>query len=88
MMTLLTKMDTDVILLLVVIVIGALSTFYSAKGNDLVNKFDQGIVLAVNIISFAFTIYAFKFMQAGTLYMLWFCHSHSTTRQKLFWEKH
>jgi len=88
MMTLLAKMDIDVILLLVVIVIGVLSTFYSAKGNGLVNKFDQGIVLTVNIISFAFTTYALKFMQAGTLYVPWFCHSHSTTRQKLFWETH
>jgi len=73
---------------IIAIAIDALSTFYSAKGNGLVNKFDQGIILAVNIISFAFTAYALKFMQAGILDVLWSCRSHRTTRQKLFWEKH
>ena len=65
---LLSKVNVGVFWLLIAIVTDVLSTFYSAKGNDLVNKVDQGIALVLYIISFA---YALKFMQAGILYVLW-----------------
>ncbi|KRI93473.1 quaternary ammonium transporter, partial [Acinetobacter baumannii] len=48
-----------------------LSTFYSAKGNGLVNKTAQGIALVLYIISFACAAIALKYMQAGILYVLW-----------------
>ena len=64
MMALFAKINPGVIWLLVAIVTDVLSTFYSAKGNGLVNKLDQGIALAC-------AAYALKFMQAGILYVLW-----------------
>lgn len=68
---LITKINPGVFWLLVAIATDVLSTFYSAKGNGLVNKFDQGIALVLYIISFTCAAYALKFMQAGILYVLW-----------------
>lgn len=68
---LLSKVNVGVFWLLIAIATDVLSTFYSAKGNGLVNKLDQGIVLVLYIISFACAAYALKFMQAGILYVLW-----------------
>ena len=71
MLTMFSKINPGVIWLLIAIATDVLSTFYSAKGNGLVNKFDQGIALVLYLISFACAAYAFKFMQAGILYVLW-----------------
>lgn len=71
MSLLIAKINPGVFWLLVAIATDVLSTFYSAKGNGLVNKFDQGIALVLYIISFACAAYALKFMQAGILYVLW-----------------
>lgn len=68
---LLSKVNVGVFWLLIAIATDVLSTFYSAKGNGLVNKLDQGIALVLYIISFACAAYALKFMQAGILYVLW-----------------
>ncbi len=68
---LLSKVNVGVFWLLIAIVTDVFSTFYSAKGNGLVNKVDQGIALVLYIISFACAAYALKFMQAGILYVLW-----------------
>lgn len=65
------KINPGVFWLLIAIATDVLSTFYSAKGNGLVNKLDQGIALVLYIISFACAAYALKFMQAGILYILW-----------------
>ncbi|MDR7015731.1 hypothetical protein [Acinetobacter sp. 3657] len=51
--------------LLFAIAADVLSTFYSAKGNGLVNKLDQGIALILYLISFACAAIALKYMQAG-----------------------
>ena len=71
MMALFAKINPGVIWLLIAIATDVLSTFYSAKGNGLVNKLDQGIALVLYMISFACAAYALKFMQAGILYVLW-----------------
>ena len=65
------KMNPGIIWLMIAIATDVLSTFYSAKGNGLVNKADQAIALILYIISFACAAYALKFMQAGILYVLW-----------------
>lgn len=71
MMALFAKINPGVIWLLIAIATDVLSTFYSAKGNGLVNKLDQGIALVLYMISFECAAYALKFMQAGILYVLW-----------------
>lgn len=71
MMALFAKINPGVIWLLIAIATDVLSTFYSAKGNGLVNKLDQGIALVLYMISFACAAYALKSMQAGILYVLW-----------------
>ena len=71
MMALFAKINPGVIWLLIAIATDVLSTFYSAKGNGLVNKLDQGIALVLYMISCACAAYALKFMQAGILYVLW-----------------
>ena len=71
MMALFAKINPGVIWLLIAIATDVLSTFYSAKGNGLVNKLDQGIALVLYMISFACAAHALKFMQAGILYVLW-----------------
>lgn len=71
MMALFAKINPGVIWLLIAIATDVLSTFYSAKGNGLVNKLDQGIALVLYMISFTCAAYALKFMQAGILYVLW-----------------
>jgi len=71
MMAFLAKINPGVIWLLIAIATDVLSTFYSAKGNGLVNKVDQGFALILYIVSFACAAYALKFMQAGILYVLW-----------------
>lgn len=68
---LLAKINPGIFWLLIAIATDVLSTFYSAKGNGLVNKLDQGIALVLYIISFSCAAYALKFMQAGILYVLW-----------------
>ena len=68
---LMAKMNPGIIWLMIAIATDVLSTFYSAKGNGLVNKADQAIALILYIISFACAAYALKFMQAGILYVLW-----------------
>ncbi len=57
MMAFLQKLIPGVIWLLIAIATDVLSTFYSAKGNGLVNKFDQGIALVLYMISFACAAY-------------------------------
>ena len=71
MMALFAKINPGVIWLLIAIATDVLSTFYSAKGNGLVNKLDQGNALVLYMISSACAAYALKFMQAGILYVLW-----------------
>ena len=71
MSVLFSKINLGVIWLFIAIVTDVLSTFYSAKGNGLVNKVDQGIALVLYIVSFCCAAYALKFMQAGILYVLW-----------------
>ena len=51
MMALFAKINPGVIWLLIAIATDVLSTFYSAKGNGLVNKLDQGIALVLYMIS-------------------------------------
>ena len=58
MMALFAKITPGVIWLLIAIATDVLSTFYSAKGNGLVNKLDQGIALVLYMISFACAAYA------------------------------
>ena len=58
MMALFAKINPGVIWLLIAIATDVLSTFYSAKGNGLVNKLDQGIALVLYMISFACAAYA------------------------------
>lgn len=71
MYNLISKINPGVIWLLLAIATDVLSTFYSAKGNGLVNKADQGIALILYIVSFACAAIALKYMQAGILYVLW-----------------
>ena len=71
MMTVISKINSGVFWLLFAIATDVLSTFYSAKGNGLVNKADQAIAFILYIISFICAAYALKFMQAGILYVLW-----------------
>ena len=52
MLTFIAKINPGVIWLLFAIVTDVLSTFYSAKGDGLVNKLDQGIALVLYIVSF------------------------------------
>ncbi|ENW80231.1 MULTISPECIES: multidrug efflux SMR transporter [unclassified Acinetobacter] len=71
MLTFIAKINPGVIWLLFAIATDVLSTFYSAKGNGLVNKLDQGIALVLYIVSFTCAAIALKYMQAGILYVLW-----------------
>ena len=71
MLAIISKINPGVFWLCLAILTDVLSTFYSAKGNGLVNKLDQGIALVLYIISFSCAAYALKFMQAGILYVLW-----------------
>lgn len=71
MLNFILKINPGVVWLLFAIAADVLSTFYSAKGNGLVNKFDQGIALILYLISFACAAIALKYMQAGILYVLW-----------------
>ncbi len=70
-MALFSKINLGVFWLLFAIATDVLSTFYSAKGNGLVNKLDQGIAFVLYIISFSCAAIALKYMQAGILYVLW-----------------
>ena len=67
MLTFIAKINPGVIWLLFAIVTDVLSTFYSAKGNGLVNKLDQGIALVLYLVSFTCAAIALKYMQAGIL---------------------
>lgn len=71
MLTFIAKINPGVIWLLFAIATDVLSTFYSAKGNGLVNKLDQGIALVLYIVSFTCAAIALKYIQAGILYVLW-----------------
>ncbi len=71
MLGLISKINPGAWWLLFAIATDVLSTFYSAKGNGLVNKTAQGIALVLYIISFACAAIALKYMQAGILYVLW-----------------
>ncbi len=71
MLGLISKINLGAWWLLFAIATDVLSTFYSAKGNGLVNKTAQGIALVLYIISFACAAIALKYMQAGILYVLW-----------------
>ena len=71
MLTFIAKINPGVIWLLFAIATDVLSTFYSAKGNGLVNKLDQGIALILYLVSFTCAAIALKYMQAGILYVLW-----------------
>ena len=71
MLNFILKINPGVIWLLFAIATDVLSTFYSAKGNGLVNKFDQGIALVLYLVSFTCAAIALKYMQAGILYVLW-----------------
>ena len=71
MLTFIAKINPGVIWPLFAIVTDVLSTFYSAKGDGLVNKLDQGIALVLYIVSFTCAAIALKYMQAGILYVLW-----------------
>ena len=71
MLGLISKINSGAWWLLFAIATDVLSTFYSAKGNGLVNKTAQGIALVLYIISFACAAIALKYMQAGILYVLW-----------------
>ncbi|BBR74817.1 multidrug efflux SMR transporter [Acinetobacter baumannii] len=71
MFALISKINPGALWLIFAIVTDVLSTFYSAKGNGLVNKTAQGIALVLYIISFACAAIALKYMQAGILYVLW-----------------
>lgn len=71
MFALISKINPGAWWLIFAIATDVLSTFYSAKGNGLVNKTAQGIALVLYIISFACAAIALKYMQAGILYVLW-----------------
>lgn len=71
MFALISKINPGTWWLIFAIATDVLSTFYSAKGNGLVNKTAQGIALVLYIISFACAAIALKYMQAGILYVLW-----------------
>ena len=71
MLTFIAKINPGVIWLLFAIATDVLSTFYSAKGNGLVNKLDQGIALVLYIVSFTCAAIALKYIQAGILYVPW-----------------
>lgn len=63
MFALISKINPGALWLIFAIVTDVLSTFYSAKGNGLVNKTAQGIALVLYIISFACAAIALKYMQ-------------------------
>ena len=53
------------------IAIDVISSFYSAKGNALVNKADQGIALILYTVAFTCADYASTLMQADILDGVW-----------------
>ncbi len=64
MFSLISKINPGTWWLIFAIATDVLSSLYSAKGNGLVNKTDQGIALVFYIISFSCAAIALKYMKS------------------------